>query len=701
MVEPEPKVEPSTPVASQEIPNAFSQCANCSISYQGSSNPVESVLLVCLHSFCRKCINEGCLRSEKGDSNLVTCCKCKCNSNRADCGINLLADVARESKNTIKCSSCNDQTSATSTCTICKDMLCDACVSAHKRVKLTREHPIVALTNSTDLPNGASTTIRGNKRYSCAKHASEKLQLFCEPCNKVTCTKCHEIAGDHYNHPSSDINQAAASFRNNLRRQLVNLQEKDKTVSKALGVVMEKMGDIDSAESKALAEVKEYYNTCMEAVRNRMNGLGSEIRKLAASKRGILEKMKEDVGHLQSRLDETSRAVDHAANCGDPIALLSVRKGMAHHMATLLKLKCQVPNPSHRLNIQLQTDPALLSQIIPQLGAVLVDGAMSSFPIPASASQAAVNTPHIQQMSNGLTPTSSQTTGIRAPRQPHQAPRMTQRTVHHRAGQPTSIQHQHPTLFNHVNSSHAMRPPSRSAVFETQQTGKPTDRTPSPLPAGQQLLPPSLTSAASDDKWQPDAAGILRQAAAEVSAKTNQNSNSSRLSLHLDGNTDPLNVNGMSPGSSSQTNPKNNQRLDNLKISSVMSLADEISKSNNGSVNGEITPPKDIQLAVRKRKKTALSPFHVATHHAPVEGLIGDYCEPKNQMGRPSVTSPLARKTQRHFIDTIPNGKRRKCVVCAKPRHHGDGYKKTRIRTWCKDCDVGLCKGECFRRYHT
>ena len=157
---------------------------------------------------------------------MVTCCKCKCNSNRADCGINLLADVARESKNTIKCSSCNDQTSATSTCTICKDMLCDACVSAHKRVKLTREHPIVALTNSTDLPNGASATIRGNKRYSCAKHASEKLQLFCEPCNKVTCTKCHEIAGDHYNHLSSDINQAATSFRNNLRRQLLNLQEK-------------------------------------------------------------------------------------------------------------------------------------------------------------------------------------------------------------------------------------------------------------------------------------------------------------------------------------------------------------------------------------------------------------------------------------------------------------------------------------------
>lgn len=49
------------------IPSAFSKCANCGISYHESSNPVESVLLVCLHSFCRNCINSGCLRSEKGD----------------------------------------------------------------------------------------------------------------------------------------------------------------------------------------------------------------------------------------------------------------------------------------------------------------------------------------------------------------------------------------------------------------------------------------------------------------------------------------------------------------------------------------------------------------------------------------------------------------------------------------------------------
>ncbi|XP_067945031.1 piggyBac transposable element-derived protein 4-like [Watersipora subatra] len=81
-----------------------------------------------------------------------------------------------------------------------------------------------------------------------------------------------------------------------------------------------------------------------------------------------------------------------------------------------------------------------------------------------------------------------------------------------------------------------------------------------------------------------------------------------------------------------------------------------------------------------------------------VEGLIGDYREPRKHVGRPSC-SPVARKTARHFLEVIPDGKRKKCTVCAKPR--GQGYKGSRIGTWCKDCGVGLCKGACFNSYHT
>jgi hypothetical protein len=81
-----------------------------------------------------------------------------------------------------------------------------------------------------------------------------------------------------------------------------------------------------------------------------------------------------------------------------------------------------------------------------------------------------------------------------------------------------------------------------------------------------------------------------------------------------------------------------------------------------------------------------------------VEGLIGGYEEPRTRVGRPSLGSPEARLTARHFLETIPDKKRKKCVLCAEKREVG--FKGSHISTWCKDCGVGLCKA-CFPKYNS
>ena len=80
-----------------------------------------------------------------------------------------------------------------------------------------------------------------------------------------------------------------------------------------------------------------------------------------------------------------------------------------------------------------------------------------------------------------------------------------------------------------------------------------------------------------------------------------------------------------------------------------------------------------------------------------VEHLIGSYnsCQ---RPGRRSTCPVEARLDQKHFIEYIPDGKRKKCVVCGDRPQTFSG---TRVRTYCPDCNVGLCIGECFRRYHT
>ncbi|CAB4027540.1 THAP domain-containing 9 [Paramuricea clavata] len=59
-----------------------------------------------------------------------------------------------------------------------------------------------------------------------------------------------------------------------------------------------------------------------------------------------------------------------------------------------------------------------------------------------------------------------------------------------------------------------------------------------------------------------------------------------------------------------------------------------------------------------------------------VQGLIGGYEEPRKKVGRPSLGSPEARKLQRHFLQVIPDKKRKKCAVCAQDRDQGSDMVK-------------------------
>lgn len=83
--------------------------------------------------------------------------------------------------------------------------------------------------------------------------------------------------------------------------------------------------------------------------------------------------------------------------------------------------------------------------------------------------------------------------------------------------------------------------------------------------------------------------------------------------------------------------------------------------------------------------------------NAVVRGLIGDFRGGNRRRGRRPDNIPIANAIRMHFLDVIPDGKRRKCVKCSGYNK----YRKSRISTWCSVCGVGLCVGRCFREFHS
>lgn len=63
----------------------------------------------------------------------------------------------------IKCSSCTDDANATSWCVECAEFICDSCVQAHQRLKITKDHTIkpkeAAVTETQQSTTGTGRSI--------------------------------------------------------------------------------------------------------------------------------------------------------------------------------------------------------------------------------------------------------------------------------------------------------------------------------------------------------------------------------------------------------------------------------------------------------------------------------------------------------------------------------------------------------------
>lgn len=109
----------------------------------------------------------------------------------------------------MKCSSCSDDALASSYCADCSEFICDNCVQAHQRLKITKDHTIKTkedgLMELHAISNGSSTNL------FCSNHPHEKLSLFCETCDKLTCRDCQLT--EHREHKYKFTNEIASEAR--------------------------------------------------------------------------------------------------------------------------------------------------------------------------------------------------------------------------------------------------------------------------------------------------------------------------------------------------------------------------------------------------------------------------------------------------------------------------------------------------------
>ncbi|XP_058247363.1 transcription intermediary factor 1-alpha isoform X3 [Hemibagrus wyckioides] len=201
-------------------------CAVCRTKLSFSSEPK---LLPCLHMMCKACsVNTS---VDNYARECPVCGQSFYPSEVTDCFI--FEDSAP------KCGGC-EESALTGWCQECEEALCSDCVSAHQRVKVTRNHTVIP----QEPQSGLSTSLR------CTSHKQEQLKFFCVTCDQLTCRDCQLI--DHRNHSFLFLEEAVFSHKEQLMKLLDNICEQKNGVRSSMQDLDGRLNDLK--ELKASSE---------------------------------------------------------------------------------------------------------------------------------------------------------------------------------------------------------------------------------------------------------------------------------------------------------------------------------------------------------------------------------------------------------------------------------------------------------------
>ena len=199
----------------QQLFTVLKKEAECPLCLDTVNNPKT---LPCLHSFCLECLDKHAGFARRQLQATIKCPVCQTSFKipegdsfknlPASYHLNRLVDVlALKDGGTQaqKCSSCDENNTASSYCFVCQIFLCTVCFEAHQRLKSTRGHRniVIEKLNVQDVQELIHSPAMCSQQY----HENQPLEFYCEECKVLICHKCSVVS--HNRHTMTDTQKAA------------------------------------------------------------------------------------------------------------------------------------------------------------------------------------------------------------------------------------------------------------------------------------------------------------------------------------------------------------------------------------------------------------------------------------------------------------------------------------------------------------
>ncbi|CAL8248984.1 unnamed protein product [Lota lota] len=192
-------------------------------------------------------------------------------------------------------------------CLDCVEALCQDCVAAHKRVKVTRCHRILNQ-RPEDFPKSDSAA----RAIFCSIHPKEVIQLYCFTCDLLTCRDCQLM--DHRTHDFQFVCMAYQSIRKQMYRVLKPVDKHTETAMQSIQVMSSRLKDIHSNKAKLKLSFETLVKTFCLQFKQRLSQhyaqvvaiYKSEEEILRNTMQGLLEKVEEYTIRMRTIEDDTT-----------------------------------------------------------------------------------------------------------------------------------------------------------------------------------------------------------------------------------------------------------------------------------------------------------------------------------------------------------------------------------------------------------
>ena len=251
----------------QQLFSNLKKEAECPLCLDTVNNPKT---LPCIHSFCLECLDKHANFARRQLQATIKCPVCQASfqipedDSFKNCPtsyhLNRLVDVLAlkdGGAQAQKCSSCDENNTASSYCFVCQIFLCTVCFEAHQRLKTTRGHRNVVIEKLQvrDVQELIHRPVMCSQQY----HENQPLEFYCEECKVLICQKCCIVS--HNRHTITDTQKAAQVQKMQMKGALEKVKAEtviyENEIRKQTELMNKTKNDILSAEKKMTDAVEE------------------------------------------------------------------------------------------------------------------------------------------------------------------------------------------------------------------------------------------------------------------------------------------------------------------------------------------------------------------------------------------------------------------------------------------------------------